>query len=232
MEIKLISFNIHKGIGWQTRKSTINLMHTQMIELKPDIILLQEVLGSQLSGLSSEAWPHCSYGKNALYKKGDQGNAIVSKFPLLQVENINLSMHRYEHRGLLHSTTTLPEQNTTLHLLCVHLGLFPADRRKQIDKIIRYIKSNIPVNEPLILGGDFNDWASYATRPLKEHLDLSEAFIELHGACARTYPAWSPIFKLDRIYYKGLHLKEAHRLIKKPWKNLSDHIAIDVTFEF
>ena len=230
--IRLLSFNIHKGVGWRTRKSTLNQIQAQIIELQPDIILLQEVLGSQFETLSSEKWPHCRYGKNAVYKNGHQGNAILSKFPISYVENIDLSMHRYEHRGLLHTILQLPEQGNPLHLLCVHLGLFPSDRRKQIGKIIEYIKSNIPEHDSIILGGDFNDWNSYATKPLADKLGLNEAFLSSHNAHARTYPAWTPMFKLDRVYFKGLQIKQAQRLVNKPWKFLSDHIGIQVTLEY
>lgn len=230
VEIKLLSFNIHKGHGWKTRKSTLNLIHEQIIELQPDIILLQEVLGSQFNTLSSKIWPHCRYGKNVIHKTWDEGNAILSQFPITYTKNMDLSMHRYEHRGLLHSIAELPGKSVPLHILCVHLGLFSRDRHKQIDKIIGYIKSNIPEHEPVILGGDFNDWASYASKPLSSQLELNEAFLTKHKANARTYPAWSPIFKLDRVYFKGLEVRKADRLLKKPWKNLSDHIGIEVTF--
>lgn len=231
VEIRLLSFNIHKGVGWRSRKSSFNQIQSEMIDLQPDIVLLQEVLESQFEALSSKIWTHCRYGKNAAYKQEHQGNAILSKLPIIHAENIDLSMHRYEHRGLLHSIAQLPEQSYPLHLLCVHLGLFPKDRHKQIDRVIDYIKSNIPNNQPIILGGDFNDWNGYATKPLNEHLGLNEAFIASHRACARTYPAWSPIFKLDRVYFRGFQIKQAHRLIKKPWKHLSDHIGIEVTLE-
>lgn len=129
VKIRLLSFYIHKGVGWRSRKSSFNQIQSEIIELNPDIILLQEVLGSQFETLSSEIWPHCRYGKNATYKKEHHGNAILSKFPLIHAENLDLSMHRYEHRGLLHSISQLPEQSNQLHLLCVHLGLFPRDQR-------------------------------------------------------------------------------------------------------
>jgi endonuclease/exonuclease/phosphatase family metal-dependent hydrolase len=232
VEIRLLSFNIHKGVGWRSRKSSFNQIQSELIDRQPDIVLLQEVLGFQFEALSSKIWTDCRYGKNVAYKQGHQGNAILSKFPITYAENIDLSMHRYEHRGLLHSISQSPEQNHPLHLLCVHLGLFPSDRHKQIDRIIEYIKSNIPENQPVILGGDFNDWNGYANKPLKDHLGLNEAFITTHNACARTYPAWSPIFKLDRIYVRGFQIKQAHRLYKKPWKHLSDHIGIEVTLEY
>jgi len=232
VEIRLLSFNIHKGVGWRSRKSSFNQIQTEIIELRPDIVLLQEVLGSQFEALSSKIWTHCRYGKNSAYKQGHQGNVILSNYPIIHTENIDLSMHRYEHRGLLHSILQPTEHRYPFHLLCAHLGLFPRDRHKQISKIIEYIKSNIPANQRIILAGDFNDWNGYATKPLKNNIGLDEAFIAQHRACARTFPAWAPIFKLDRVYCRGFQIKQAHRLLKNPWKQLSDHIGIEVTLEY
>jgi endonuclease/exonuclease/phosphatase family metal-dependent hydrolase len=227
MNIHILCFNIHKGVGWGTRKSTLNLIHQQISILHPDIIFLQEVRGLQFEFLASGLWPHFSYGKNAVSPKGHHGNALLSKFPIHSSENIDLTMRRYERRGLLHSVITLPEQNKNIHLLCVHLGLLKKDRRKQLDKIVSFIQQKIPEKEPLVFAGDFNDWSSYATKPLMKKAGLQEAFLTTHGRYARTYPAWAPILKLDRIYFRGFQIIQARRLIKKSWRFLSDHIALE-----
>src|SRR3990167_9633440 len=166
MSIQILSFNIHKGTGWGIRGSKLDQIHEQIRELHPDIILLQEIKNAQFEFLASDIWPHFSYGKNAVYPKGHHGNAILSKFPIQFTKNIDLSTSRYERRGLLHSIIHIPKFNLSLHLLCVHLGLFRKDREKQLERIIQYIQENILEYEPLILGGDFNDWSGYATKPL------------------------------------------------------------------
>lgn len=232
MGIHILSYNIHKGIGWRIRKSTMDRICSEIAELKPNIIFLQEIRGHQLEKLSSEISLNYSYGQNATHRQGHYGNAILSKFPIVFSKNIDLSMHRFESRGLLHSIIQLPEKNLKLHLLCVHLGLFQNDRKIQMNKIIEFIQTNIPDNEHLILGGDFNDWAQDGTNALIRSFGLEEAFLNLHNSYARTYPAWAPFFRLDRLYYRGLDVKHVNRFTKKPWKYLSDHIAIDAIFEY
>lgn len=231
MHIRILSFNIHKGIGWGIPKLTINQIHEQLHELDSDIIFLQEVQGSHFETLASGIWPHFSYGKNAISPKGHHGNAILSKFPISFSDNINISMHRYERRGLLHAMVDVPHHSIPLHLICVHLGLFRNDRKKQIKKIIEYMQLHIPEHAPLILGGDFNDWNTFATIPLVNDLGLHEAFLSNHGKYANTFPAWAPILKLDRIYARGFHIQQAHRLTNKSWRFLSDHIAIEAQLE-
>ncbi|EKD70971.1 MAG: hypothetical protein ACD_46C00311G0004 [uncultured bacterium] len=231
MDIRILSYNIHKGIGWTIRKSTLTQIHTQILEIHPELIFLQEIRGTQFELIAEKIWPHFSYGKNAVYEKGHHGNAILSKFPILFSENIDLTFGRYERRGLLHAIIQLTNHGQPLHLLCVHLGLFKSDRCKQIAKIVQHIQSNIPQNEPLILGGDFNDWSSFATEPLIHNLGLEEAFLSSCGGYAKTFPAWAPMLRLDRLYYRGFDTSHANCLANKPWRQLSDHIALDVALK-
>lgn len=230
MNIRLLTFNIHKGVGW-TRNPTLDKIHTHLNTLQPDIIFLQEIRGSQFETISSDIWPHLSYGKNAIYHTGHHGNAILSKFPILETDNIDLTIRSYERRGLLHSIIQLNDLSPVfLHLLCVHVGLAIGDQLKQIRKIINYIQSIIKQDEPLILGGDFNDWTGVATKPLIKELNLNEAFLHCHSIYARTFPAWAPLLKLDRIYFRGLHAQHAKRLVDNQWRTLSDHVALETHF--
>ena len=230
MDLQILCFNIHKGVGWGIRRSTIHQIQNQIISSRSDIILLQEIRGSQFELITSSIWPHFSYGKNAVYQKGHHGNAIVSKYPIIFSENIDLSLRRYERRGMLHSIINLPNHEK-LHLLCVHLGLLAKDRHKQLDRIVKYIRDNIPQDDPVILGGDFNDWRGYATKPLINILEFHEAFLSTKTSYAKTYPAWIPMLKLDRLYFRGFHVNYANRLTNKPWRYLSDHIALLVSLK-
>ena len=86
----------------------------------------------------------------------------------------------------------------------------------------------MPHGEPVIIAGDFNDWRSRATAPLKKTLGANEAFEQLHGSHARTFPCWLPALKLDRVYFRGLDVKKAELLDGPPWNELSDHAALSV----
>lgn len=231
MDLQILCFNIHKGIGWGIRRSTIHQIQNQISSSGSDIIFLQEIRGSQFELITSSIWPHFSYGKNAVYQKGHHGNAILSKYPIIHSENIDLSLRRYDRRGMLHSIIKLPDQEKLLHLLCVHLGLLAKDRHKQLDLVAKYIRDNISLNDLVILGGDFNDWRGYATKPLIKVLALHEAFISTKNSYAKTYPAWIPMLKLDRLYFRGFHVNYANRLTNKSWRYLSDHIALLVSLK-
>lgn len=232
MDIQVISFNIHKGIGWGAHSASLSKIHSQLKLAQPDLIFLQEIRGTHFEELADAIWPHSSYGRNAIYQKGHHGNAILSKYPIKYSENINISMSRYEKRGLLYCVTEFPNLPYPLHLLCVHLGLLKKFRSEQLKAIVDFIVNKIPENELIVLAGDFNDWNRHATQPLVNELGLSEAFLNIHGAYAKTFPSWAPMLRLDRVYSRGFHIQNAHRLNHKPWKYLSDHLGLNVELRF
>lgn len=228
--LRVLSFNMHKGKGWFNVKSQLPILRDEIRKIEPDIVLLQESKDNQFEFLAEEIWEHVRYGKNAIYPDGHHGNAILSKYPILFSENIDISMGKYERRSILHAKISL-HNNKHLHLLCVHLGLFKKDRNRQLNYIVDHINEKIPKSHPLILGGDFNDLYSHATEPLIHRLGLEESFLNYHGSYARTFPAWAPMLRLDRIYCRGFKTVHAQCLTHKKWKGLSDHIAINVLLD-
>jgi endonuclease/exonuclease/phosphatase family metal-dependent hydrolase len=246
--IKILSYNIHKGVGSGLRKKQIltgirEALHT----LQPDLVFLQEVLGRhdghskrivnwptrpQTEYLAEGLWPHHSYGKNAIYTLGHHGNAILSKFPITASENLDISKSKLESRGLLHATLQLPHSDKPLHAICTHLGLFETDRKEQIADLSKRIGSLVPTDEALIVGGDFNDWREKTSDALAEQSGLQEVFLTLHGEHAKTFPVWLPMLRLDRIYYRGLKALRAESHSAAPWDRLSDHAAVSAEFSF
>ena len=241
--IRVLSYNIHKGYGPTHLNFVLKKLKPAIREVMPDLVLLQEVLGhheevkhkmddwpssAQFEYLADEIWPHYSYGKNSVYSKGHHGNAILSKFPIIYSENHDVSLSRYERRGILHASIEIPAIKIPiqLHVLCVHLGLFENDRSKQIQTLCKRVLSHVPKECPVIIGGDFNDWRQRASHHLKKELNLVESFLSHHGAHARTFPSWLPVFKLDRMYSRGLSPVSATLIEGKKWSDLSDHLPI------
>jgi endonuclease/exonuclease/phosphatase family metal-dependent hydrolase len=235
-QFDLISFNIHKGFNLLNTKNTLSLLKEAIKNSKVDIVLLQELCGQhretqevQLEYLADTVWHHHAYGKNAVFKEGHHGNAILSNYPIIQSKNINLTVHQLEQRGLLHALITIPESNQNIHLLNLHINLFGFHRHLQVQKIIRYIEDEIPAGEPIIVAGDFNDW----TKELQHYFfkaHFSEAFLEHHKHFAVTFPSFAPILSLDRMFYRNITCIESSILAGSTWSELSDHLAIKGTF--
>jgi endonuclease/exonuclease/phosphatase family metal-dependent hydrolase len=216
-------------------------MKEELRRFRPDLIFLQEVHGehqghrrrirawpdgSQFEYLAGELWPHFGYGRNVVYTEGHHGNAVLSRYPIVSSENIDLSQNRIERRGVLHAVIELPGGAGKIHALSAHLGLFEWDRRRQLRQLAARIESAVPAREKVIAAGDFNDWAKNAGAALAGDLGLAEAYRSRYGDYARTFPSWMPVLCLDRIYFRGFEAKRAGVFRNPSWSPLSDHLAL------
>lgn len=241
MKLKILTYNIHKGISGFGRRYTLEIIKNAIQDTDCNICFLQEVIGenknlksghieNQFEYLADKVWSYYSYGKNASYPKGDHGNAILSSLPIHSEHNLNLSVNKYEQRGLLHIQVQDPVSLSTIHLLNTHLNLRNPDRLKQFLSIQNYINSNINASAPLILCGDFNDWNIQIHNLLKTNLNLKEAYEEVHQKLPKTFPSLYPVAKLDRIYSRNLVVHSANTLKGDRWALISDHLPIFAEF--
>ncbi len=241
---RVLTYNIHKGFNVGNRRFVLHQIREALRTTDADVLLLQEIQGlhqrheqkivdwpalPQLEFIAEDVWSFCAYGKNAVYNAGHHGNAILSKQPLVQWENINVSPFPWASRSVLHGVIALPT-GQELHVVCIHFGLIGHERRLQIKKLCERIDSHVPHDAPLIIAGDFNDWLGQADRLFHEQLDVQDVFHQTQGRYARTFPAWLPILQMDRIYYRGLTLLSCERLNHAPWQRLSDHAPLTASF--
>lgn len=246
-EFSIVTYNMHKGFSGDGRRLfVLRHMRAALAAVGADIVFLQEAQGehrrhaarveqwpenSQFEYIADTLWPHYAYGKNAIYDHGHHGNAILSRYPLLAWENIDVSPYPFAaSRSLLHGRIQFPETGVNLHLVCIHFGFIGLERRPQIRRLCRHVEEHIPHAEPLILAGDFNDWSARAEREINAELGLFEVFRRLHGRYAKSYPAWAPALPMDRIYCRGVTPVAAECLASEPWQVLSDHTPLQAWF--
>lgn len=244
--IKILTYNIHKGFSPGNRRFILNDIRHLLRHIDADVVFLQEIYGkhhasekkienwpseTQFEFLADEIWHHHAYAKNAVYKDGHHGNAILSKYPFVKWENIDISLMRSASRSLLHGTIEITETKQRVHIICVHLGLFGREREMQLTKLISRINSHVPADEAVIVAGDFNDWRSKAEKHFTHDLGVKEVFKQATGQYARTFPAWMPLLTMDRIYSRGLDVINCKHLHGHPWHKLSDHIPLFAEFD-
>lgn len=244
--LHIATYNIHKGLSCFNQRVILHELRDRLRNLGVDIVFLQEVIGahsrlairyqnwpeiSQYEFLADSIWPDYAYGKNAIHDHGHHGNAILSRFPILRWKNEDISAHRFESRGLLHCEIAIPGWEDTLHCICVHLGLFKRGQRFQLQAMEKHIRQLVPADAPLVVAGDFNDWRGAANRILPDRLQLTEVFQHVHGKSARSFPAFLPLLRLDRIYIRGFEVKHARVLQNRFWSGISDHAALSANIE-
>lgn len=245
MQLKVLSYNIHKGLSPLNRRHVLDRIRDAIRSVDPDLVFLQEVLGahtkhskrfsnwpkeSQFEYLADSLWAHHAYGRNAVYDAGHHGNAVLSKYPILAWRNIDVSSSRFEQRGILHVIIDGPKPWGQVHGMCVHLGLTAGQRNRQVGTLRRLVEEGVPIEAPLLIAGDFNDWSARASHRLAHELHMQEVFETLHGKPARTFPARLPLLMLDRIYCRKMQIQRAAVLFGLPWSTLSDHAALLAEF--
>jgi len=240
LPLHVTTYNIHKGFSQFNRRMMVHELRERLRKLGPDLIFLQEVQGLHLQHaarhrdwpqqpqhefLAGEEWLDSAYGLNAIYDHGHHGNAILSRFPILDSHNQDVTHLRFERRGLLHCRIQLPNERIA-HCVSVHLSLFARSRRRQMQSLAEYLEAVTEPQSPLIIAGDFNDWRNRADAYLPERLGVQEVFCGGSGQPVKSFPAALPVFRLDRIYVRGFDISstEVHR--GRPWSMISDHAAL------
>ena len=235
--MRILSYNIHKGFTIGNRTLVLEEIRHAIRATGADLVCLQEVVGenrrhaaaldrwidTQFEFLADQVWDYRVYGQNAVYDHGHHGNAILSKVPLVQHHNHDVSIMPTSQRGILHAIT-----EEGLHVLCAHFGLLAIERRYQIGRL-RQLLQGIPPDAPLVLAGDFNDWREQSHRALRA-CGLREAMEQVSGRVQKTFPAHWPLLRMDRIYYRNLELVSAQRLDGSAWRELSDHNPLFAEF--
>ncbi|MCM2308903.1 MAG: endonuclease/exonuclease/phosphatase family protein [Sulfuritalea sp.] len=243
--LSVATWNIHKGFSQFNRRMMVHELRERLRELSADIVFLQEVQGLHLlhaarhsdwpslpqhEFLAEDVWDSHCYGSNMVYDHGHHGNAILSRFPILHSDNQDVTHLRFDKRGLLHCVVQLPWLARPLHCVCVHLSLFARSRRLQLDALASRIEEVVPAAAPLLIAGDFNDWRNRADDLLAERLGLAEVFSGGGRRPSRSYPAALPMFRLDRIYQRGMRTVATQVHAGRPWSSISDHAVLSAEF--
>ena len=243
--LRVVTLNIHKGLSHFNRRMVIHELRDGLQGLDPDVVFLQEVQGlnqrftmryqacpvePQYEFLAGNQWQHV-YGCNAVYDHGHHGNAILSRYPFVSFENQDVSDHRFERRGLLHTVVSVPGWRRNLHCVCVHLSLHERGRNRQLEAISGRLEELAMRDAPMIVAGDFNDWRHRATAILERRLGMTEVSVAHLGRAQPTYPSVLPLLRLDRIYVRGFKVAASRVHRGKPWSMLSDHLAVSAELE-
>jgi endonuclease/exonuclease/phosphatase family metal-dependent hydrolase len=224
-KIKLVTYNIHRAIGWE-RQPMIERTAQILAAIKADIYILQEVSygknDESLTTLTQRLKAKAYQGDTFKDEQGKYGNLVLTSLPVQSWETINLSVPGREPRQAI--SIKFSSEKFSLHLVATHLGLRPFERRIQTSKLLSLFKNS---NEKIkILAGDFNEWLRWG-RPLQW---LRKEFGQMPAPA--TFPAHRPWFALDRFW-----IKPASNLLKLQSINTietrlaSDHIPLVATIK-
>jgi endonuclease/exonuclease/phosphatase family metal-dependent hydrolase len=161
LELRLLSFNTRRSTG------TLNAIAGEILELDPDIVLLQEVdrkmlrTGSvdQAEVLADAVGMDGSFSSNLVRGSGQYGTLILSKYDVVQQGRIPLvRTPRSEARGL--QWVTVDVDGRPVRVYNTHLDATrPAVRLAQARQVADVLAAD---DLPIVLGGDLNAWPASA----------------------------------------------------------------------
>jgi endonuclease/exonuclease/phosphatase family metal-dependent hydrolase len=208
-------------------------------EIDADIIALQEVLSipdskpedEQARFIAEHLKLLHTVGGTRRLRGGIYGNVILSRWPISDTRNYDISVRGREQRGCLRADVEIGESNR-VHIFNVHLGTAYLERRHQGRRLIdEAILNSKELSGPRLMLGDFNEWTrGLASRLLASH--LVSADVRLHLPRSRTYPGVLPLLHLDHIYYEDSLELEAMTLFRNRLSLMaSDHLPLVADFQ-
>lgn len=135
--------------------------------INPTIIALQEVprnrynteIKDYIKAISERLQMNYAFGSHGyndaegIYPiHGEWGNAILSKYEILELKNIEVSyVDKWRKRSILDARLKI--NNTSIHVITLHYGLTANEFNEGLENTKGYFQT---INEPIILMGDFN----------------------------------------------------------------------------
>jgi len=174
--VRVVSYNIKHGHGMDGKVDLARIAAV-LKKLQPDFVGLQEVdlvcsrsgKTNQINDLAEMTSMHPGFGSFMKYQGGHYGMAILSRYPLRNVESLRLPGGN-EPRVALLAEAQLPNGSSVL-LVNVHFDWVRDDKYRfaQASLLAEHLAT---VKTPFILLGDFNDDPDSRTLALFDKLSL------------------------------------------------------------
>ncbi|MGQ0547039.1 MAG: endonuclease/exonuclease/phosphatase family protein [Betaproteobacteria bacterium] len=214
--LRIASYNVHACVGTDGRKDAARIVGV-IDELGCDTVGLQEV-DYRLDFIAHRLGMQAVPGLTLLRHGGPFGNALVTRRKVLAVRRLGFTYSGREPRNAL--DVDLEVGGETVRVIVTHLGLWPAERRYQVKKVLELLRATPPSERAIVLG-DINEWMPLG-RPLRW----------LHGLLGRSpaersFPSRWPLLALDRVWVRPRHALLGLKAHRSPLAALaSDHLPV------
>jgi len=232
--LKLVTWNIHKGIGGADRRYDFGRIFGVIEQLDPDLVCLQEVAVDlpvakhhDQPKLLADYFPalHPFFHQTVHWKRGGYGNLILSRWPFLEKHWMSLQYGRRKMRGALLAKVDAP--GGALNLVNWHLGLAEGERHWQVKHFLGHETWRAAHDTPTVIAGDFNDWRNTLGKGLLAPRSFHQA--SAPPAHFRSFPAVMPTLSIDKVFHTpGIKVERIHAVKTKLTRQASDHLPVEV----
>ena len=234
--MRLLSYNIHKGIRGRDRRYCLERIIDVIETENPDLICLQEVdrnvrrsrFHDQPKLLAEYFRTNDKlYQMNVHLKTGGYGNLVLSRWPFVSHHQISLRMNSKKPRGAQLAVVDSPEGY--FQIVNWHLGLAERERHWQADHLLNHHLFRESAHLPTLIAGDFNDWRNtLGSGPFAKH---QFEHITHPISQFRSFPAYLAMGPLDKAFFRGdLVIRHARVVRTALAKRASDHLPLVVDF--
>ena len=170
-----------------------------------------------LGQLCDELDLHLAFAVTRRHRRGQLGNAILSRYPITAISVIDISYSRIERRGALAAQVGFGD--AALGVIATHLSLVDRTRHRQVQSLLEHPQMNAGA---AVLMGDMNAWRNCkGSKALEDELNLHHNF-----DWPASFPSGRPMLSLDRIYARGADVLEVTEHDSKAARKASDHLPV------
>jgi len=208
MNLKIMTYNIQHGHIHTKNFIDLDKMCEVIASFDPDIVGLNEVRGrgvhpeytAQAEYMAAKLGMHCYFGRSIMVGGvNPYGNAVLSKFPIIEAKVTRIPDPIGEDPSLYHETRSLcrcvvEAGETPIAVYATHFGLTPMEKEHCVSAALAAMREEML---PLLLMGDFN---LQPDDPLIAAMDrkLNATGALLGGKCS--FPSDAPRIRIDYIY--------------------------------
>lgn len=220
-DFTVATYNVHRWTGLNGRSRPDPARACFVIsELAADVIALQEVLRpaqgeDPLENLADALSLHVTFAATRAHRRGVIGNAILSRWPIAGVTMLDLSYNRIEKRLAVAAQL---QGEIALDVVATHLALADRTRHKQVQLLLEHPRL---AETPTLLMGDMNTW-----RRCRASRSLDEELSEGRQKWPLSFPSAGPMLALDRIYARGVEVREVRAHDSPAARRASDHLPV------
>jgi endonuclease/exonuclease/phosphatase family metal-dependent hydrolase len=234
--MRLLSYNIHKGIGGSDRRYRLERVIRVIDEEEPDIICLQEVAHqtrrSRYHDQAALLTKHFALNSHLFqmtvhWRVGGYGNLLLSRWPFCCKHHISLTMFGRKARGA--QLVVLDTPDGQLHLVHWHLGLSEKERHWQVQHVLGHHLFRESAHLPTLIAGDCNDWRNRLAKNAFSKTDFEH--ITSPPPRFRSFPAFLAMMALDKAYCRGGVVIDHARVVRhRLARRASDHLPVVIDF--
>lgn len=224
LQFKVASYNIHKAIGSDRRRSPERIMAV-LAEVGADVVVLQEA--DRRFGARQSVLPAALIAAHSTYcpvvfdtrpgSLGWHGNAMLVRRHIVVSSTTTISLPSLEPRGSVVAELTIDRHR--LRIVGMHLDLTGLRRREQARSIVGTANRLPPL--PTIIMGDTNEWRPEGGCMPDFHVRFTSA------PTGPSFPAGRPMLRLDRILVgDGFDVVAAGSHHTKLAQQASDHLPV------